>query len=111
MAEDHPTEDVDAALVSARLRFEHEFAADCDRMSALLDHVARTHDRDAINAVAQILHRMGGLGGTIGFPRVSAHARELEDWMRDTPSEALDTDEARTRLGALQRAFAEDHAG
>lgn len=111
MADDHLTEEMDAAVADARVRFENEFAAGCDTMSALLDRAARTHDPDAIDALAQILHRMGGLGGTIGFPQVSAHARELEDWIRDTPPAAIDADEARTRLRALRHAFVEDHAG
>lgn len=108
MADDHPSEDVDAAVAAARTRFETEFAEGCDRISGLLDRIAAMHDTDAVQAIAHILHRMGGLGGTIGYPHVSAHARDMEDWVRDRSSAAIDIDQARARLRALRQAFAED---
>jgi HPt (histidine-containing phosphotransfer) domain-containing protein len=76
-----------------------------------MDGIAGSHDAAAIAAVAQILHRMAGLSGTIGFPRVSVSAREFEDWLRDTPAADVDLGSARLRLQAVREAFVEDHAG
>ena len=53
------------------------------------------------------LHRMAGLGGTVGFPRVSVKAAALEGAARDTPMSRVELLEV---VAGLRRAFALDMA-
>ncbi len=98
--------DLDRVLGEARQRFVSAFDAQCDSLAPPADQ-AGVKPLPLTAAVA-LLHRMAGLGGTIGFPRVSAKAAELE--------EALDTGTmTRADLGAataaLRAAFNSDVAG
>jgi chemotaxis protein histidine kinase CheA len=105
---DDSQDNVDAALIRARARFAADFATGYERMAGLIEQVAHARDERSADDLAQALHRLGGLGGTIGFPRVSACARDLEDFVRDTPIARFDPAEARRRLDAVRSAFEEE---
>ena len=101
-------EDVDAALADARRDFIDAFHPRCDRMAALIDDVASSGSAAAASELARVLHRMGGLGGTVGLPTVTARARDFEDLVRDAPDTGFDVDEARRLLDALRAGFHDD---
>jgi HPt (histidine-containing phosphotransfer) domain-containing protein len=99
---DEHRDEVDMVVADARARFEREFSVACARMNDLLTEPAAT------DALVHLLHRMAGLGGSIGFSRVSEQAREFEDVLRDGSPQAVDWSAARHRLDAIRRAFDED---
>jgi len=102
--------DVDAVLRQTRADFVGGFGAACASMARLIDDLGREMSEVTRHDLAQLLHRMGGLARTIGFPTVSARARELEDLIRDTPYEQFDASHAHQRLDAIRLAFDEDGA-
>ena len=101
-------DEVDAALADARREFVAAFEPRCDRMAALIETVATTRSATAATELAQVLHRLGGLGGTVGLPTVTARARAFEDLVRDAPDTGFDVEEARHMLAALRAAFRDD---
>jgi HPt (histidine-containing phosphotransfer) domain-containing protein len=101
-------DDVDAAVAEARREFVAGFEARCDRMSSLLDHIGSGDSAAVAAELVHLLHRMAGMGGTIGFPTVSARARELEDMIRDAPEGGVNAADAREMLAALRTAFHTD---
>jgi DNA-binding response OmpR family regulator len=97
------TADLQAVMVAARQAFVDGFASQCDA----LDAAARQPSPAAIADAVARLHRMAGLGGTIGFARVSARAAEFEDVLRGaTPASA----QMAALVDGLRRAFADDRA-
>ncbi|MEO8259877.1 MAG: response regulator [Acidobacteriota bacterium] len=99
-----PAEDLDTVLRDARQRFAEEFASQCERLAPPADQAGIAPlPEDAM----KVLHRMAGLGGTVGFPRVSVKAAELEDAGRSTPMGRVELLHA---VAALRLAFASDIA-
>jgi len=99
-----PAEDLDTVLRDARQRFAEEFAGQCERLAPAADQAGIAPlAEDAMKA----LHRMAGLGGTVGFPRVSVKAAALEGAARNTPMSRVEWLEA---VAGLRRAFALDMA-
>lgn len=93
------------ALREARGQFMRTFASQC---AAIAEPPAQTENSPSSSAHAiELLHRMAGLGGTIGFSRVSARAAELEETLRTS---AVSRAELHDGIAALQSAFAEDAA-
>jgi CheY-like chemotaxis protein len=80
--------DTQAALVmrSAWLRFVSKFTERCDEMEAL---ASRYHEQDGASAaeLAGELHRVAGLAGAIGFPRVGRWASEAESLLASSRGE------------------------
>jgi hypothetical protein len=105
-----PDDEADAAIVEARKNFLAGFASACSTMEELIARTAADAGGPAAAQLAQIAHRMGGLGGTIGFPIVSTCARALEDLVRDAPPGQLDVDGAQRRLAELRAALDQDLA-
>jgi len=103
---DDPTDDIDLAVAEARARFEREFPATCTKMQQLLD--GSGGDSTALTMLVTLLHRMAGLGGSIGFAHVSEHARTIEDLLRDHNGGRLDVTAVRQRLEQLTQAFEQD---
>lgn len=101
-------DDVEAVLRRTRADFVGGFEAAYTAMARLIDRLL--HDRGARSELEHLLHQMGGLAGTIGFPTVSTRARELEDVVRDTVSEELDSSHARRLLDAIRLGFEQDTA-
>ena len=103
----HHADQVDAAVAEARARFERGFHQSCDRLVTLLDRLG-AGDMAARAQWIEVLHRMAGLGGSIGFAGVSTHARELEDVLRDATPGPVDLTAIRRLLDAVRQAFDED---
>jgi DNA-binding response OmpR family regulator len=97
--------DPETVLRETRQQFVTGFTAQCEDIVERADQ--QSADPDSARAVTQWLHRVAGLGGTIGFPRVSAKAAELEDAIRDS---ALSPQQVRDGIAALRSAFAADVA-
>ena len=98
-------DDVDRVLRETRQQFAAVFAWMCDNIAAPGDQI-RTNPSSSNHAI-KLLHRMAGLGGTVGFPRVSAKAAELEEALR---ASLVGPAELRDGVAALRSAFAQDVA-
>ena len=81
------------------------FAKQCDTIAEPADQTQT--DPSASRARHPQLHRMAGVGGTLGFPRVSVKAAELEDALRASPVSSV---ELRDGIAALHGAFSLDAA-
>src|SRR6476661_9132187 len=66
-----------AALRQARTRFMAAFESRCDSIRVLADSAAPAGGPSSV--LRQVVHRLAGLAGMVGFPSVSARARELEE--------------------------------
>jgi DNA-binding response OmpR family regulator len=99
-------DNVDAVLHEARQQFMGAFSSQCDTIAELADQT-RTNPLSSEHAIT-LLHRMAGLGGTLGFPRVSVKAAELEESLR---ASAIGPAEVGSGVTALRSAFAQDAAG
>ena len=98
------TSDIGRVLEETRAQFVNAFSSQCDTIA----QVAGAAADSAWSALAiNVLHRMAGLAGTIGFPQVSTRAAELEDGLR---ASALDADQVRAGVADLRAAFADDNA-
>ena len=98
------TSDIARVLQETRTQFVNAFSGQCDTIA----HAAGAAADSTASALAiNVLHRMAGLAGTIGFPQVSTRAAELEDGLR---ASALDADQLRAGVADLQAAFAQDNA-
>jgi HPt (histidine-containing phosphotransfer) domain-containing protein len=73
----------------------------------------RHGDSGAAAGLRTRFHRLAGSGGSYGFPRISAVAREIEQWLRTDPhpSEAARMDAAVTKLEELVEQAAEGLGG
>ncbi len=99
------------ALGEARLRFVATFPAQCDALLQLVDRIEALGPDGSASELAQAIHRLGGLAGSVGFPTVSARATELENLAEAAAGtgtfEAL---RARVIIDAIHEAFTEDLA-
>lgn len=96
-------EDPARVMLEARKGFSSAFAGECGALAALA--AQDFDDAVTIDHAIKRLHRMAGLGGTVGFPRVSAKAAELEEALRLA---SLSPSQLRAGLGVLETLFQQD---
>jgi DNA-binding response OmpR family regulator len=99
-----------AVLLETRQRFIAGFPSRCDSISLLVDTVAALGPRGPVTALRQIVHRMTGLAGTVGFPTISDRSGELEHMLSDPRLPGFEPIRARTLVGEIRAAFAGDLA-
>jgi DNA-binding NarL/FixJ family response regulator/HPt (histidine-containing phosphotransfer) domain-containing protein len=98
------------ALDEARRRFVDTFDAQCNSIGILADQ-ALSGQAGPVLALTQVVHKLTGLAGTIGFPTISARASELEQLARGGSRRgAFDSVRAGWAVEAIRRAFAKDLA-
>jgi DNA-binding response OmpR family regulator len=102
------SEDPEVALRDARQRFIAAFPKRSDSIGLLLGMVATLGPRGPIAPLRQIVHRTAGLAGTLGFPTVSARARDLGAVIEDPRFEAGGPGAADRAFEAIKEAFAHD---
>lgn len=103
-------EDPEAALRDARQRFLASFPKRSDSIGLLLSTVATVGTRGPVLPLRHAVHRLCGLAGTLGFPGVSARARELEELLGGLDTGAFDASRANLLFEALEQAFTDDLA-
>jgi HPt (histidine-containing phosphotransfer) domain-containing protein len=106
--EEQVEDDVDVVLRETRKNFIGGFGAACTAMARLIDELVSDTSGAARSELQHLLHRMGGLSGTIGFPTVSTRAREVEDHLRDTMPDQLEPSTARSLLEMIRLGFERD---
>ncbi|MBI4476344.1 MAG: response regulator, partial [Acidobacteria bacterium] len=99
-----------AALLETRQRFIAGFPARCDSISLLVDTVAALGPRGPVVALRQIVHRITGLAGTVGFPTISDRAGQLEHMLTERGLPQFEPGRARSLVGQIRSAFAGDLA-
>jgi two-component system invasion response regulator UvrY len=97
------------ALDEVRRRFVATFTAQCDSIGMLVER-AVSGGVGPVLALTQVIHRLKGLAGTIGFPTISARALELEELARGNSRGPLDSMRGQWAVEALRRAFDRDLA-
>ena len=85
------------------------FDAQCDAIGVLADR-AVSGQVGPVLALTQLVHKLTGLAGTIGFPSVSGRASELEQLARGSGRGPFDSLRAGWAVDAIRRAFAKDLA-
>ncbi len=105
-----PSDALQQILEETRQRFATTFIGQCDSIRILVDKVATLGVTGPVAALAQVIHRLSGLAGTIGFPTISARASELEDLVDGASNGTFDVVRARQSVDAVQAAFAHDVA-
>jgi two-component system, cell cycle response regulator len=104
------TDEPEVAMREARQRFIAAFPKRSDSIGLLLGMVATLGSRGPIGPLRQIVHRLTGLAGTLGFPTISKHAASLETLLMSGDPQALDTRAADNLFDAINDAFASDLA-
>ena len=98
-------DDPEHALREVRGRFVAAFTGQCESIGTLLAGPSPGDDPARSAGLNQLVHRLTGLAGTVGFPTVSARAGELEALLLSgIPDLAL----ARELLNGIREAFAGD---
>lgn len=103
-------DDPEAAIRDARQRFLASFPKRSDSIGLLLSTVATVGARGPVGPLRHAVHRLCGLAGTLGFPTVSARARELELLLDGLDDGTFDTSRANLMFEAMERAFTDDLA-
>jgi DNA-binding response OmpR family regulator len=104
-AKETGTVDVDGVMRDGRRQFHANFLSQCDRLMALAPKIP--DDSASLDEAKTLLHRLAGLGGTLGFHRVSIEAARIEDQLRTSPADTS----ALKRMGAtLHAALVDDLA-
>jgi len=103
-------DDPETAIRDARQRFLASFPKRSDSIGLLLSIVATVGARGPVAPLRHIVHRMCGLAGMLGFPTVSARARDLEALLDGLDSGAFDAGRANLAFEAMERAFTDDLA-
>jgi DNA-binding response OmpR family regulator len=98
-----PAEDLSVIIQEARLRFMEAFEGHCEALSPADTQTAGVSVEEAV----KLLHRMAGLGGTLGFPRVSAKAAAMEEQLVEQQRRS---DDFADRVAALRAAYTQDVA-
>ena len=104
------TNPLQQVLDETRHRFMGTFTEQCDSLRILVDMVAALGAEGPVAALSQLTHRLSGLGGTIGFPSVSARAAELERLVSDAGTPAFALASAQGAVAAIREAYATDLA-
>lgn len=107
---DDDYDDPEQAMRETRQRFIAAFQHQCDSIALLVNTVASLGPRGPVAALKQVVHRMSGMAGTIGFPTVSQRASELEHLVAKSGQEGWDPAVARALVGALRESFTHDLA-
>ena len=103
-------DDPETAIRDARQRFLASFPKRSDSIGLLLSTVATVGARGPVTPLRHAVHRMCGLAGMLGFPAVSARARDLEGLLDGLDSGVFDATRANLAFEALERAFTDDLA-
>ncbi len=98
------TEEIGRVLLDTRQQFVSAFSSHCDTITQA---AGSGPESNAAGLAINVLHRMAGLAGTIGYPQVSVKAAEIEDGLR---GHTLDADALRRGVTGLQDAFTADAA-
>jgi CheY-like chemotaxis protein len=100
----------EAAMRDARQRFLASFPKRSDSIGLMLATVATVGKRGPVGPLRQMVHRMAGLGGMLGFPTVSARARDLELLLDGVDDGTFEAGRAGLAFDAIEQAFTEDIA-
>jgi CheY-like chemotaxis protein len=100
----------EAAMREARQRFVAAFPPRFDSVGLMLSVVGTVDRRGPLAALREIVHRMAGLAGMLGFPTVSIRARELEVMLDGLDRGVFDASAASRTLDALGQAFCDELA-
>lgn len=103
-----PDEDPETALRDARQRFIAAFPRRADSIGLLLNTVTTVGVTGPVGPLREIVHRTAGLAGTLGFPTVSARARDLEQMLDHADRQPLDGTQVNRVFDALRDGFSED---
>jgi CheY-like chemotaxis protein len=103
-------DDPEAAIRDARQRFLASFPKRSDSIGLLLATVATVGARGPVLPLRHAVHRMCGLAGMLGFPTVSARARDLEQLLDGLDSGTFDASRANLAFEDLEQAFTDDLA-
>jgi len=98
----------EAAIRDARQRFLASFPKRSDSIGLLLSTVATVGARGPVGPLRFAVHRMAGLAGMLGFPTVSARARDLELMLDGIDAGTFDASRAGLLYDALEQAFTDD---
>ena len=101
---------LEAVMEETRQRFTESFPSQCDNLRILVDRVAQYGPEGPVASLADTVHRLNGLAGTIGFPTVSARASELEDLVGRAEDRTFDGLHAGELVDAMEAAFTTDLA-
>jgi DNA-binding response OmpR family regulator/HPt (histidine-containing phosphotransfer) domain-containing protein len=108
-ARDPEMAELEAAWNEARERFVAGFPKRSDSIGYLLALVATLGDQGPVVPLREVVHKTAGLAGTVGFPSVSARARELEDLL-DHAGDGLDVTRANMIFESIEDGFTTDLA-
>jgi CheY-like chemotaxis protein/HPt (histidine-containing phosphotransfer) domain-containing protein len=103
-------DDPEAALLDARQRFLASFPKRSDSIGLLLGTVATIGARGPVLPLRHAVHRLCGLAGMLGFPTVSARARDLEDLIDGVATGSFDASRANLVFEAMEQGFTDDLA-
>ena len=103
-------DDPEAAIRDARQRFLATFPKRSDSIGLLLATVSTIGARGPVLPLRHAVHRLTGLAGMLGFPTVSARARDLEQMLDLLDTGAFDASRASLLFEALEQAFTDDLA-
>jgi CheY-like chemotaxis protein len=101
-------DDAEAAIRDARQRFLASFPKRSDSIGLLLSMVATVGSRGPVVPLRHAVHRMCGLAGMLGFPTVSARARDLEQMLDGLDDGTFDVSRANLVFEAMEQAFTDD---
>ena len=110
LADSDLIEDPEDALRDARQRFIAAFPRRADSVGLLLNMVVTLGPKGPVRPLLEIVHRTAGLAGTLGFPTVSARARELEEYLDIADQEPVNGTRANQIFDAMRDGFTEDLA-
>lgn len=94
-------DDPETALRAARQQLIDRFPGVCDAVAQAI-----AAGPEALRSQYAPVHRLAGLAGIVGFPRVSERALDLQDALK----QGAHPDAIRAALDALRGAFADDLA-
>ena len=101
-------DDPEAAVRDARQRFLASFPKRSDSIGLLLSTVATVGPRGPVGPLRHAVHRLCGLAGMLGFPTVSARARDLEQMLDGLDQGTFDASRANLVFEAMEQAFTDD---
>jgi CheY-like chemotaxis protein len=101
-------DDPEAAIRDARQRFLASVPKRSDSIGLLLSTVATVGARGPVIPLRHAIHRLCGLAGTLGFPTVSARARDLEVLLDGLNDGTFDASRANLAFEAMEQAFTDD---
>jgi len=107
---DPGTDQLKTAWNEARHRFVAGFPKRSDSIGYLLGMVATLADKGPLVPLREVVHKTAGLAGTVGFPTVSARAREFEDLLGEVPASGLDVSRANLLFESIEEGFSKDLA-